>query len=122
MRLDADWIRGECVRREISLQALLHDAGVSRTAYYSLVRKDSVLPRSVCSLAGTLGVRPSALLVEAGPEEWRARAMLRKAERIVRRNPGTSFDNIWHTLVLLEEKPAERLRRSLLRGRAVDLH
>jgi hypothetical protein len=122
MRLDADWIRGECVRREISLQALLHEAGVSRTAYYSLVRKDSVLPRSVCSLAGTLGVRPSALLVEAGPEEWRARAMLRKAQRIVKHNPGMSFENVWHTLVLLEEDPVERLRRSLLRGRALDLH
>ena len=106
----------------MSLQALLDEAGVSRTAYYSLVRKDSVLPRSVRTLAGTLGVRPSALLVEAGPAEWRARAMLRKAQRIMTHNPGTSFENIWHTLVLLEEEPAERLRRSLLRGRALDLH
>ncbi len=122
MRLNADRIRRHCARRGISLQALLHDAGVSRTAYYSLVRKDSVLPRSVRSLAGTLGVRPSALLVEAGPEEWRARAMLRKAQRIVKSQPGTSFENVWHTLVLLEEDPAERLRRSLLRGRALDLH
>ncbi len=122
MRLDADRIRRDCARRGISLQALLHEAGVSRTAYYSLVRKDSVLPRSVRSLAGTLGVRPSALLVEAGPEEWRARAMLRKAHRIVKSQPGTSFENVWHTLVLLEEDPAERLRRSLLRGRALNLH
>ena len=122
MKLDADRIRNRCSRRGISLQALLDEAGVSRTAYYSLVRKDSVLPRSVRALAGTLGVRPSALLVEAGPEEWRAQAMLRKAQRILKRNPGTSFENVWHTLVLLEEEPAERLRRSLLRGRALYLH
>ena len=106
----------------MTLQALLDEAGVSRTAYYSLVRKDSVLPRSVGALAGTLRVRPSALLAEAGPAEWRARALLRKAQRIATRNPGTSFEDIWHTLVLLEEEPAERLRRSLLRGRALDLH
>ena len=122
MRLNADRIRSHCARRGISLHALLHEAGVSRTAYYSLVRKDSVLPRSVRSLAGTLGVRPSALLVEAGLEEWRARVLLRKAQRIVKSQPGTSFENVWHTLVLLEEDPAERLRRSLLRGRALDLH
>ena len=122
MRLDAGRIRNRCSRRGISLQALLDEAGVSRTAYYSLVRKDSVLPRSVRALAGTLGVRPSALLVEAGPPEWRAQAMLRKAQRILKRNPGRSFEDIWHTLVLLEEEPAERLRRSLLRGRALDLH
>ena len=122
MRLDADRIRRECSQRGISLQALLDEAGVSRTAYYSLVRKESVLPKSVRALAGTLGVRPSAILDEARPEWWRAHAMLRKAQRIVKRNPGASFDNVWHTLVLLEEAPVERLRRSLLRGRAVDLH
>ena len=77
---------------------------------------------SVGALAGTLRVRPSALLAEAGPQEWRARALLRKAQRIATRNPGTSFEDIWHTLVLMEEEPAERLRRSLLRGRALDLH
>ena len=122
MRLDADLIRQHCSRRGISLQALLDEAGVSRTAYYSLVSKDSVLPRSVRALAGTLGVRPSALLAEAGPQEWRAQAMLRKAQRIVKRNPGTSLEDVWHTLALLEEEPVDRLRRSLLRGHALDLH
>ncbi len=122
MRLDADRIRKACASRGISLQALLDEAGVSRTAYYSLVRKVSVLPHSVGALAGTLGVRPSALLAEAGPQEWKARAMLRKAQCLAKRNAGTSFEDIWHTLALLEEEPLERLRRSLLRGRALDLH
>ena len=48
--------------------------------------------------------------------------MLRKAQRIVKRNPGAAFEDVWHTLVLLEEDPVERLRRSLLRGRALDLY
>ena len=122
MKLDPGRIRQQCSKRGISLQALLDKAGVSRTAYYSLVRKDSVLPRSVRTLAGTLGVRPSALLEEGEPGVWRAEAMLREALRIVRRNPGATFEDVWHTLVLLEEEPVERLRRSLLRGRALDLH
>ena len=122
MKLDPSRIRQHCSRQGISLQALLDEAGVSRTAYYSLVRKDSVLPRSVRALAGTLRVRPSALLEEGKPEVWRTQAMLRKAQRIVRRNPGATFEDVWHTLVLLEEDPVERLRRSLLRGRALDLH
>ena len=122
MKLDPDRIRQHCSKQGVSLQALLDEAGVSRTAYYSLVGKDSVLPRSVQALAGTLGVRPSALLEEGEPQVWRAKAMLRKAQRIVKRNPGAAFEDVWHTLVLLEEDPVERLRRSLLRGRALDLH
>lgn len=122
MKLDPDRIRQHCSKRGISLQALLDEAGVSRTAYYSLARKDSVLPRSARALAGTLGVRPSALLEEGEPAVWRAEAMLRKARRIVKRNPDTTFEDVWHTLVLLEEDPVERLRRSLLRGRTLDLH
>jgi hypothetical protein len=31
-------------------------------------------------------------------------------------------DNIRHTLLLLEEKPIDRLQRSLLRARKSDLH
>lgn len=122
MKLDSSRIKYLCMQKGLSLNALLREAGVSRTAYYSLVRKDSVLPGSVRAVAGTLGVVPSAILHEAPVAEWRARAMMRRARRIVARNPGASFENVWHTLVLLEERPVERLRRSLLRGRAGDLH
>ena len=48
--------------------------------------------------------------------------MLRKTQRIVKRNPGTAFEDVWHTLILLVEDSVERLQRSLLRGRALDLH
>lgn len=122
MKLDATTIHAECSKRGITLQDLLLEAGVSRTAYYSLVRKDSVLPGTVRALAGTLGVRPSTLLTEAEAGLWRAQALLRKARRIQKQNPDLTFENIWHTLVLLEEKPVERLRRSLLRARALDIH
>lgn len=122
MKLDAALIRRHCSERGLSLQQLLAEAGISRTAYYSLVRKDSVLPRTVGVLAGALGVRPSDLLSEAGTETWRAQAHLRRAQGVVGRNPDVSFEDVWHTLVLLDEPPIDRLRRSLLRGRALDTH
>jgi transcriptional regulator with XRE-family HTH domain len=122
MKLDAARVRALCTRRGLTIRDLLREAGVSRTAYYSQLRKESVLPVSIRALAGTLEVVPSALLDEAPAEEWHARALIRRARRILARNPGASFENVWHTLVLLEEPPVERLRRSLLRGRAGDLH
>ena len=101
---------------------MLESAGVSRTAYYSLTRKDSVLPGSVRAIADTLDVPPSAILEQAGAAERRAQVLVREARKILRNNPRATFENVWHTLALLEETPVERLRRSLLRGRAVDLH
>jgi hypothetical protein len=47
----------------------------------------------------------------------RAVALLQEARRIQARYPQCSFDNIWQTLWLLELGPAERLQRSLIRGR-----
>lgn len=91
---------------------------MSRTAYYALLRRDSVLPKTVLKLASALGALPSELLDERAFEEQRARRRLREAKRIVRRHPGTSFQDVWHALVLLELPPAERLRRALRRGRA----
>jgi transcriptional regulator with XRE-family HTH domain len=122
VKLDARRIKKLCKQEGLTLQALLERAGVSRTAYYSLTRKDSVLPASVRAVAGELGVAPSAILEEAPSAEWRTRALLRKAGRVLDHHPRASFENVWHTLVLLEEPPIDRLRRSLLRGRAADLH
>jgi len=95
---------------------------VSRTAYYALARKDSVIPRSVRAIASELGVPLSAVLEEPSALELRTRALLERAQRVLSRNPSASFENVWHTLVLLEEPPIDRLRRSLLRGRAGDIH
>lgn len=122
MKLDPEQIKKLCRIKGLTLQQLLQSAAVSRTAYYSLARKDSVLPASVRAIAGELGVAPSAILREAPAAEWRTRALIRQAIRVVERHPRAMFENVWHTLVLLEEPPVDRLRRSLLRGLAADLH
>ena len=122
MKLSTKRIKALCARRGMTLTETLDRANVSRTAYYSLARKESVLPGSVREIADQLGVAPSKILIEAGPDERRAQALLRIARKVIRKNPGATFENVWHTLMLLEEPPIDRLRRSLLRGRALHLH
>lgn len=104
------------------LGELLRHAGVSCTAYYSLARKDSVLPKSVRALAETLGVPPSCLLDEPEPETRRAKELLSRLDRIVAAHPGADRDNVWHTLLLLQEPPVDRLNRGLLRGQAASVY
>jgi len=60
---------------------------------------------------------------EMTPAEARERALDRrsKALAICAAEPEATFENVWHTLVLLELPPLERLNRSLQRGRAVPL-
>ncbi|HUT07719.1 MAG TPA: hypothetical protein VMY15_02640 [Candidatus Latescibacteria bacterium] len=121
MRLSGDNIKKLCGVRNLSLNALLKRAGVSKTAYYHLIDKESVLPRSIDALAAALDVRPFALLEEADRQSRRAIRILEATERIVARDPSMDRDNVRHTLLLLQEKPIERLRRSLLRARKPDL-
>jgi len=45
----------------------------------------------------------------------------RKALAICAAEPEAAFENVWHTLILLDLPPLERLNRSLQRGRAVAL-
>jgi transcriptional regulator with XRE-family HTH domain len=122
MRLSAETVRRLCARRGLSLKAFLETAGVSRTAYYSLIRRPSILPRSVHVMARCLDVPPSALVQEEPPAAARARELLGEARRVLAHAPGATFENVWHTLQLLDEPPVERLRRSLVRARTVDLH
>jgi hypothetical protein len=49
----------------------------------------------------------------------RYRQLQRKWRGILRRHPNTDPDNVWHTLILLELPPIERLRRGLIRGQMV---
>jgi transcriptional regulator with XRE-family HTH domain len=121
MRLSGENIKRLCRAKKISLNALLKRSGVSKTAYYHLIDKDSILPRSIDALAGALGVRPSALLEETDLALRRAVRILEATDRIAASDPSMDRDNIRHTLLLLEEKPIERLRRSLLRARKPDL-
>ncbi len=55
--------------------------------------------------------------------EARERALdrRRRALAVCAAEPEAAFENVWHTLVLLDLPPLERLNRSLRRGRAVPL-
>jgi transcriptional regulator with XRE-family HTH domain len=122
VRLSAERIRRLCARRGLSLEAFLDAAGVSRTAYYSLARRPSILPRSVQAMARMLQVAPSSILREDPPAAARAEALLAEARAVLKSHPRSAFENVWHTLVLLDEAPIDRLRRSLLRARTSHIH
>ena len=108
-------------KRGLSLTALLAKAGVSKTAFYHLVRKTSVLPASLRALAETLSVRPGVFLTERNPDVSKIRRILTLTDRIVAGDPKLDRDNVRLTLLLLEEEPVRRLRRSLIRGRKSDI-
>lgn len=44
-----------------------------------------------------------------------------EADRIARRHPGTDRENVYHTLLLLDMEPIERLRIALQRSRKVNI-
>lgn len=47
---------------------------------------------------------------------------IQEVRAICAANPLASFENVWHTLTLLDLPPIERLNRSLLRGRPIPVH
>ena len=49
---------------------------------------------------------------------WAARLM-KSVRAVLAVRPEADPDNVRHTLILLEQSPLERLRRSLIRGRAL---
>lgn len=123
MKLAGDKVRALARARGLTLSEALRRAKVSRNAFYHLVRQPSVIPNSIHALGVSLGVPISALLDEAVPSlDDRAAALVREARKIHARHPRSSFDNIWHSLWLLEVSPDERLRRSLTRGRVTPSH
>jgi transcriptional regulator with XRE-family HTH domain len=121
MRFDGDVVRALARRQGLSLGEALRRARVSRTAFYSLERRPTALPGTITSLARALGVPPSSLLREE-PVSSRAEALVGEARRIRARNPRSDFENLWHTLNLLDLAPVERLARSLVRGRTRPIH
>ena len=50
--------------------------------------------------------------------QWAARLM-NSVRAVVAERPEADPDNVRHTLILLEQPPLERLRKSLTRGRAL---
>ncbi|HEY8241328.1 MAG TPA: helix-turn-helix transcriptional regulator [Kiritimatiellia bacterium] len=122
MQLASDRIRDLCRERGWRLGDLLEKAGVSRTAYYSLARNETVLPKSIHAMAAQLGVSPSEILADTDARERSLRRQLETVEGILRRHRGANRENVRHTLLMLDETPEERLRKGLLRGQTFDFH
>lgn len=121
MKLASENVMRLCRAQGLSVDRLLKNAGVSRNAYYSLCRKESILPASIRRIARELEVPEDTLLEESASAETAMRRLLWEAGKIARKNPGVDPDNVRHTLLLLEEKPEARLRRALLRGRTIHI-
>lgn len=117
MQLDGEKIKKFANDKGLSLSKLLRDANVSRTAYYSLTRRFTVLPKSIIDICHTLGVSPVEILTPEDPQVLRIRQKQQTLEKLLESNPNASRENLWHTLILLDEPPIERLNRSLLRGK-----
>lgn len=100
----------------MSLGDVLLKAGVSRTAYYSLARKDSVLPKSIGCVARALGVSPAAFLADETEVIGRLRERRARVEALHRRYPEDDQDVMFRTLQNLDLPPVERLRRALARA------
>jgi len=122
MYLLGDKVKDLAKREGLTLVALLEKAGISKTAYYHLTRKESLLPKSILSLAQVLKVRPSALLEEDNPQEKIIQKLRKSHSRILSQNPQANPENVWHTLVLLEKEPWERLERGLLRAQKYNFY
>lgn len=131
VRIDRQRLKALCKQQGLSLKELLRRSAVSPTAYYSLARKRELLPRSIRAIASGLGVRPEEILsadsgggTSGGPPARKTDPgeLGETVDRVIRAHPGADRDNVWHTLLLLTETPLSRLKRSLLRGRRIDLH
>lgn len=122
MRIDAAKLRKIARSQSLSLNALLNKSKVSKSAFYHLLRKESVLPASLCSIAAALAIRPGQFLTEKNPHVEKIRRVLTMTDRIVAADRSLDPENVRLTLLLLEESPIQRLRRSLLRARSIDLH
>lgn len=122
MHLDTNKLKKLLKTSNLTLQQALDSAKISKTAYYALVRKDNLLPKSLQALSDFLGVTPRALLVLPGRAEKRIQKIYRQVDTILARYPHADRQNVLHTLLLLQEKPIDRLRRSLQRGQNLHFH
>jgi hypothetical protein len=116
MNLAKDKVAELCRQKGISLSALLKNAGVSRNAYYSLTRRDSILPKSIIAITDELGVPPGKILEEGATRDKLACQLADNVAMVMREHPDSDPDNVRHTLLLLQEQPLDRLRRALTRG------
>ena len=117
MQLSSVKVKQRCAQRRLRLTDVLRQAGVSRTAYYSLARKESVLPKSILRIARQLEVDPAELLENEAAQIARVRRLQAEAGALSERYPDCDRDVMFRTLLNLEQPPIERLRRALIRAR-----
>ena len=121
MKLSLAKIESLCQQQGLSVARMLREAGVSPNAFYALGRKESALPRSLNRISERLEVPASAFLDEVPTASQRMMLLAAESNRIAKRHRSVDRDNVRHTLLLLDEKPIERLRRALRRGRSINL-
>ena len=121
MRISTERIKTLCGERGETLSGLLSKAGVSRNAFYSLARRNSIFPRTLTAVCASLGVRPEELLTSDDRRTEAMKSLLAEADAIARRNRGADRENVRHTLLLMREKPIDRLRRALVRAQKPDI-
>lgn len=116
MKISRDKLNALCRTRGLCLKDLLREAGVSRTAYYALARKESVLPGSLRRMAEHLGVSPAQFLRDDTAGVLRLHRLRRKADAICAAHPECDGDVVLRTLMNRDLKPVERLRKALRRA------
>lgn len=116
MRLNRLRIEDLCRDHGMNVGQLLRKAGVSRTAYYALARRQELLPGTIRKLARTLGVGAAELLDDDEQAAAEMRRLAEEADELARRHRGANAENMRHALILLRYDPEERLRRALTRA------
>jgi len=76
-----------------------------------------VLPRSLQALSITLEISSKEILRDLSPQEERVALRVKRLEYLLSKDPTIDRDTAWHTLILLERDPIERLGTALKRGR-----
>ena len=117
MEINHERVKLYCSQKGISLGQALKASEVSSNAYYSLVRKDSVLPKSITCLAETLGVPVSELLFDRDKIALDHARLMQEVEEVAELTGVRDSDLVKHTLLLLKEEPIDRLKRGLELGR-----
>ena len=116
MRISSAKLKALCRDQNVPLKDVLGQARVSRTAYYSLVKKESILPKSIGRVARRLGVSPLSFLVDDTSPIRRIREVQEQTETVCRRYPECDRDVVFRTLMNQDLPPVERLRKALIRA------
>jgi len=122
MHVQPEKIKEICRRNSLSLKVLLFKSAVSKTAFYALCKNENLLPKSLISIAKVLEVSPMVLLEEENAQEKLTERRIKKLNAILRKHPKADRGNVWHTLILLDQNPIDRLKRALVRGRKFNFH